>query len=232
MYHSIAKMPRGTMMRSLHVSPKKFALQMKLLKLLGYKGLSMSNLQPYLEGKKQGKVVGITFDDGYKNNFSYALPILNKYGFTATCYIVSKSISGFNHWDIDKGIPRNQLMNTQEIQSWIKQGMEIGSHTQHHVHLTKINNTTAIDEIKQSKLDLEDVFNININHFCYPYGDFNNEISDIVKNSGYLTATTVSRGKVHENDDKYSLRRIPITHHTLPHLFILKVVGQYEEKYR
>ena len=52
MYHSVSSVPKGTVMRSLHVPPKRFALQMKLLKLLGYQGLSMSDLQPYLEGKK------------------------------------------------------------------------------------------------------------------------------------------------------------------------------------
>ena len=74
MYHSIAAMPKGTVMRSLHVPPKRFSLQMKLLKLLGYQGLSMGDLQPYLDGKKNGKVVGLTFDDGYKNNITNALP--------------------------------------------------------------------------------------------------------------------------------------------------------------
>ena len=139
MYHSIAAMPKGTVMRSLHVPPKRFSLQMKLLKLLGYQGLSMSDLQPYLEGKKTGKVVGLTFDDGYKNNATNALPILRKQGFSATCYIVSQNIDGINHWDIDKGIPKNPMMNKIEIQSWIDAGMEIGSHTQNHVFLTKIN---------------------------------------------------------------------------------------------
>ena len=65
MYHSIEAMPKSTVMRSLHVSPKRFEIQMWLLNMLGYKGLSMRELAPYLEGQKTGKVVGITFDDGY-----------------------------------------------------------------------------------------------------------------------------------------------------------------------
>ena len=68
MYHSIETMPKGNVMRGLHVPPKRFAFQMRLLKLFGYQGLSMNKLQPYLEGEKTGKVVGLTFDDGYKNN--------------------------------------------------------------------------------------------------------------------------------------------------------------------
>ena len=139
MYHSIAAMPKGTVMRSLHVPPKLFRLQMWLLKILGYKGLSMNELQPYLTGDKQGKVVGITFDDGFKNNLTYALPILKKFEFSATCYIISQNIGGINYWDLDKGIPENPLMNENEIKQWIDGGMEIGSHTQNHTHLSECN---------------------------------------------------------------------------------------------
>jgi len=232
MYHSVSSVPKGTVMRSLHVPPKRFALQMKLLKLLGYQGLSMSDLQPYLEGKKTGKVVGLTFDDGYKNNATNALPILRKQGFSATCYIVSQNIDGINHWDIDKGIPKNPMMNKIEIQSWIDAGMEIGSHTQNHVFLTKINQNEAVNEINNSKADLEKEFGVNINHFCYPYGDHNDDIVSTIKRAGYQTATTVNRGRVRMNDNFLTLHRVPITHHTLPHLFLLKILSNYEDKHR
>jgi len=76
MYHSIQTPHDNEVMRSLHVKPASFARQMWLLSKLGYVGLSMRELQPYLEGKEQGKVVGITFDDGYLNNLTAAAPIL------------------------------------------------------------------------------------------------------------------------------------------------------------
>ena len=78
-YHQIAMAPpKGSPFRSLYVAPDAFARQMAWLKLLGYTGLSMSSLQPYLQDKKTGKVVGITFDDGYQNNLIHALPVLRK----------------------------------------------------------------------------------------------------------------------------------------------------------
>ena len=204
MYHSIASMPKGTVMRSLHVPPKLFKLQMWLIKILGFKGLSMGDLQPYLTGKKQGKVVGITFDDGFKNNLTHALPILQKFGFTATNYIISQNIGGTNHWDLDKGIPKNPLMDENEIKQWINGGMEIGSHTQNHVHLADIDNKNATKEITQSKLDLEKKFNCVINHFCYPYGSYNDEIVNITKDVGYHTATTVNRSRTGVGTDPVS----------------------------
>ena len=92
MYHSISGMPKGTIMRGLHVPPKRFALQMKLLKLLGYKGLSINELQPYLKGEKTGKVVGLTFDDGYLDNYVYAYPLLKKYHLKAVLFITPSRI--------------------------------------------------------------------------------------------------------------------------------------------
>jgi peptidoglycan/xylan/chitin deacetylase (PgdA/CDA1 family) len=75
-YHQIAGAPpKGSPFRGLYVAPAAFARQMAWLKLLGYKGLSMGALQPYLRGELSGKVVGITFDDGYRNNLTHALPV-------------------------------------------------------------------------------------------------------------------------------------------------------------
>ncbi len=231
MYHSIASMPKGTVMRSLHVPPKRFHFQMHLLKWLGYKGLSMGELLPYLKGEKSGKVVGITFDDGYRNNLTEAMPVLQQLGFSATCYIISQKIGGTNEWDLDKGIPENPLMNEEEVRQWIDGGMEIGSHTQHHVRLSECDEEEATLEIGQSKIDLEQQFNCTIDHFCYPYGGLNAFIEEITNAAGYLTATTVSRGRTQPESPLLTLPRVPVTHHTLPHLFLLKILSSYENRH-
>jgi peptidoglycan/xylan/chitin deacetylase (PgdA/CDA1 family) len=100
MYHQIdASPPKGTPLRGLTVTPERFARQMGLLRLLGYRGLSMTELEPYLRCELTGKVVGITFDDGYQNNLEHALPVLQRNGFSATCYAVSDPFEGRNAWD-------------------------------------------------------------------------------------------------------------------------------------
>ena len=232
MYHSIADMPKETRMRSLHVSPKRFILQMHLLKLIGYHAVSISELQQYLKGKKIGKVVGLTFDDGYRNNLINALPIIKKLGFSATIYIVSQNIGGINQWDIDKGLPPNKMMNEREIEKWIDEGMEIGSHSQNHINLTECATEIAYKEINHSKLDLENRFNTGINHFCYPYGNFNENIVSMTQKAGYQSATTTKRGRSKNSDNHLLLPRVKITHHTLPHLFLIKILSNYEDKRR
>ena len=229
MYHSISSMPRSTVMRGLHVPLNRFKFQMFLLKLFGYKGVSISQLEPYLNGKK-GKVVGITFDDGYKNNLINAAPILKEYNFTATCYLVSNRIGSTNIWDISKGIPEIDLMDEFEIKKWIEMGMEIGAHTSSHADLNLLEDNEIRREIKDCKSSLESLFNVEINDFCYPYGHFNNEVVKFVKKTGFMTATTMLRGRANEKTNMLKLPRIPITHHTLPHLFVAKLFTSYEDK--
>ena len=230
MYHSIESMPRSTVMRSLHVSPRKFEIQMFILKILGYKGLSMKMLKPYLDGEKHGKVVGITFDDGYRNNLINAAPILKKYGFSATCYIVSRNIGKSNVWDLDKQITQRPLMSKKEIFKWINLGMDIGAHSRTHVDLTAISNMNALREIEGCKLDLEKTFKLKIYDFCYPYGKFNAKVVSIVKAAGYNSATSMNRGRAKPSSNIMLLPRIPINYRTFFYLFLLKILTRYEDR--
>jgi peptidoglycan/xylan/chitin deacetylase (PgdA/CDA1 family) len=230
MYHSIEAMPKSTVMRSLHVPPKRFKIQMWLLNMLGYKGLSMRGLTPYLEGKKTGKVVGITFDDGYQNNLINAAPVLKKYNFSATCYLVSQRIGTSNTWDLDKGITQRSLMTQSEIQAWLNLGLDIGAHTQTHPLLEELTEQQSQEEIFNCKTDLEQMFKVSIKDFCYPFGRFNEPLVNMIKEAGYITATSMNRGRATHKSNKLTLPRIPITHHTLPHLFLAKILTKYEDK--
>jgi peptidoglycan/xylan/chitin deacetylase (PgdA/CDA1 family) len=223
MYHSVASLPKSAITRGLNVTPKLFNMQMWLLQKLGYKGLSMDGLQPYLVGEKLGKVVGITFDDGYRNNLTYALPILKKFGHSATCYIISQKIGGTNEWDLDKGIVENPLMTIREVNEWIEGGMEIGAHSQNHIHLADCTIERATIEIWRSRSDLESQFNCLVNHFCYPYGSYNSDIVECVKEAGYQTATTTNKGRVEGEVNLLELPRIAIKNRTILPLFFIKL---------
>jgi peptidoglycan/xylan/chitin deacetylase (PgdA/CDA1 family) len=230
MYHSIESMPKSTVMRSLHVSPRSFKIQMWLLNKLGYKGLSMRELTPYIEGEKTGKVVGITFDDGYRNNLINAAPILNQYNFTATCYLVSERIGSSNTWDIDKGITQRPLMTHSEIQEWINTGLDIGAHTLTHPLLEELSEQESKKEIHNCKIKLEQMFNLPIKDFCYPFGRFNESHLILVEKAGYRTATTMTRGRTTLQSNIFKLPRIPVTNRTLPHLFLAKILTKYEDR--
>lgn len=231
MYHQIdVPPPSGTPLRGLVVSPGSFARQMWLLKCLGYRGLSMRDLEPYLEGKKQGKVVGITFDDGYQNNLINALPSLIKMDFTSTCYGVSGMLGGINSWDQAIGVPRQSLMDRDDWSNWLAAGMEVGSHTRTHSDLSQISEEDALDQIAGSKKELENILNCEVRHFCYPYGRFNKSHRQMIKQAGYVTATTTHRGRVQMGDDLFSLKRVLVAQATNSIQFSLKVCTNYEDR--
>jgi len=230
MYHQIDKPPkRGTALRGLIVAPSSFAWQMRLLRWMGFQGLSMRDLEPYLQGEKQGKVVGITFDDGYQNNLDNALPILLKNGFTATCYAVSSMIGGTNLWDKGK-VEEKTLMTLENWRTWRDAGMDIGSHTRTHADLTAISVDKAKNEITLSKRELEDAIGCEVRHFCYPYGLFTPLHSAMTKESGFITATTTQRGRVAAIDDLYTLRRVLIARSTNAIQFLVKIISAYEDR--
>lgn len=232
MYHQIdVPPPRGTSLRGLIVAPGSFAWQMRFLRLTGYRGLSMQDLLPYIRGEKIGKVVGITFDDGYRNNLEYALPILKKNGFTATCYGVSDMIGGTNVWD--RGlVAEKPLMSLAEWRTWHAEGMDIGSHTRTHAKLTELPSEEARDQIALSKVILEKKVGCTVNHFCYPYGWFGAEHEAMVKHAGYITATTTQRGRVSIGDAPFTLRRIMVARATNPIQFAAKIMTRYEDRKR
>lgn len=233
MYHQIdASPPPGTPMRGMSVTPASFARQMGLLRLLGYRGVSLSELEPSLRGEHTDKLVGITFDDGYCNNIEHALPVLQRHGFSATCYAVSQPHGGRNAWDEAMGVPQKPLMSPSDMRAWVAGGMEIGSHTRHHVNLTQVDTATAQEEIAGSKQDLEDITGQAVRHFCYPYGQFRPEHRQMVLEAGYSTATTVQRGRVHPGDDLLQLPRVLVAHSTHLLQFWAKTWHRYEDRYR
>ena len=232
-YHQVDTPPdKGVPYRSLVVSPAAFARQMGMLKMLGYRGLSMSALEPYLRGERKGRVVGITLDDGYVNNLEHALPVLKKHGFSATCYVVSGQMGGSNVWDHGKGIAPSPLMNAKQLQAWVAGGQEVGAHTRSHIDLRTADDTAAFQEIAGCKRDLEHRVDTEVRHFCYPYGAYEAKHAAMAKAVGYRTATTTVRSRTRGGDDLFQLPRVPVLRSTSLPVLWLKVATGYEDRKR
>lgn len=214
MYHHVADFSESTPLKSLFVSPHRFQQQMALMYRLGYKGLSMRELQPYLTGEKQGRVFGITFDDGYVDNLENALPVLQKYGFSSTCYLVAGMLGKENVWDKELKDP-HALMSVEQVDQWLQGGQDIGAHTVQHVNLKQVAMKLAEQQIKGSKELLENKFNRTITDFCYPYGACSEELACVVGRYGFITATTTERRVANScKDSPLLLPRLFITNKT------------------
>jgi len=231
-HHTEQAPPKGFAMRSLWVSPSSFATQMQWLARLGYTGLAMSELMPYLRGEKSGKVVGITLDDGYQSNLLHALPILKNMGFSATCYVVSGKLGQHNEWDESLGMAQAALMGVEEMRTWVDAGMEVGSHTCSHADLKQISLAEAGHELLQSKSDLENLLQKPVTQFCYPSGHVLPEHESLVSQSGYVAATTTHRGRACASDRMTALPRVPVVRSTYSIQFLLKVLTRYEDSKR
>lgn len=229
-YHQIDQAPpKGQPFRSLYVSPGAFARQMAWLKWLGYTGLSMTALQPYLSGKLDAKVVGITFDDGYLNNLEHALPVLALHGFSSTCYAVSSLVGRTNQWDEKNGIAQTPLMDAGQMRQWLAGGQEIGSHTRSHIDLLQASDETAWEEIVAGKHALEMMLDKPVTQFCYPYGRYSATHVAMARKAGFAGATTTERGRCHAATDLLEIPRVPILRSTTLPVFWLKLATAYEE---
>ena len=235
MYHQIdVAPPRGTGMRGLVVSPFTFFCHMAAMRMLGYRGLSMVALEPYLRGEVQGKVFGITFDDGFENNLRCALPVLQRFSFTSTCYVVAELIGKSNIWDADNGVAQVPLMNARQLQAWVDGGQELGSHTLTHAKLTDLDARQQMKEIAQSKSAIDSCVQqqYGVRHFCYPYGAFDSVSIEAVKAVGYVTATTTLRGRVSptHQTDMLMLPRVLVSRTTSWLLLLWKCLTTYEDR--
>lgn len=230
-YHQIDDAPpKGAAFRSLYVSPAAFGRQMQLLGMLGYQGLSMKALLPYLRGEKHGKVVGITFDDGYLNNLIHALPVLQGHGFSSTCYAVSQRLGHTNVWDLDQGIKQTPLMDASQLRQWVAGGQEVGAHTRHHVSLPQCAPDISLQEMSLCRTELEAASGSEVANFCYPYGHYNDEHVALAGQAGFDSVTTTQRGRVALGADLLQLPRVPVLKSTSLPVFWLKVATRYEDR--
>jgi peptidoglycan/xylan/chitin deacetylase (PgdA/CDA1 family) len=229
LYHNIASVPPGALVPSLYVSPERFASQMRWLRRVGYRGVSISQAMPYLRGERSGRVVVITLDDGYADNLEHALPALLRNGFGATCYVTSAEVGGHNAWDAERLRVKKPLMSRAQLREWVAAGMEVGAHSRTHPHLTELSSGALHDEVHGCKAELEDMVGREVRHFCYPYGSRDDAVVAEVRRAGFETAACIRRGRARPSDDPYLLPRVEVGERDTALRFLITLLTPYEE---
>lgn len=199
LYHHIDLSPSDNIY---YISPYEFEKQMYVLHEWGYTTISVQMLVTTI---KQGallppKPIILTFDDGTKSTFTHALPIMQKYNFTGTTYIV------YNYIGTD-----NNYMNADEIRALATAGWEIGSHSLSHKDLTK-NPDRERDEIVDSRHRLESLLNVPIQSFAYPFGAYDRSSVDYAQFAGYQAAMGLGLQTVQSERNLFYLYRMDIRH--------------------
>jgi peptidoglycan/xylan/chitin deacetylase (PgdA/CDA1 family) len=209
-YHSINEPPHNAAMPNMFVGQRDFLIQMAWLHRLGFRGVSLGEAMPLLYGTGNDRVAVLTFDDGYMDTYENALPVLKRFGFTATCFVVSSRIATRNNGGKEQAAETPLAMSSKQIGEWIMAGMEIGSHTATHAVLTDCSLEECEYEIRASKKTLEQMFGVAIDAFCYPCGAYDAEVVSCVQRAGYRCATTTRGGRARPGDDVFRLRRLGV----------------------
>ncbi len=184
------------------VSPQNFQEQLQYLKDNGFTTISFQNLIDFFNGNFNlpPKPVIISFDDGVINQYNNAFGLLKSFGFKATFFVFTNPI----------GRSKNYL-SWEQLKEMIDAGMEIGSHGYYHQYFTKANNEELTREISGSKKILEENLGIKINVISYPFGVYNEQITQTIKNAGYLAARDIVNGVDHTKEDLFKLKSYFIT---------------------
>jgi peptidoglycan/xylan/chitin deacetylase (PgdA/CDA1 family) len=205
-YHKLGARPRGARLKGLYVSEELFGRQLAELSEAGFTGVFLDQLSTDARAKPQ-REVALTFDDGFCNVFRVGLPLLARNKFRAIEFLVADLLGKSNEWEQQEGEVAEPLMDAAQVREWLAAGHEIGSHTLTHPHLAQIPAAQAREEISASKKKLEDLFGRPIHHFCYPFGDWNEAVRDLVMEAGYRTACTTQTGVNLPGESPYALKR-------------------------
>jgi peptidoglycan/xylan/chitin deacetylase (PgdA/CDA1 family) len=166
-YHDV--LPDTDATDTLAVSAHSFERQIARLSAAGYKGIGASDWAAYCRGGRRlpPKPVLITLDDAYEDLVFHALPLLRKYGFGATVFVITDKIGGV--WE------GRRAMSAAQIREWSGKGIEFGAHTRTHPDLRTVSGALLRDEIVGSRDDLARILGCAPAAFAYPYGEFTNE---------------------------------------------------------
>jgi peptidoglycan/xylan/chitin deacetylase (PgdA/CDA1 family) len=233
MYHSIT----GDEQCNVHpyyrttTSPQMFAEQLKHLHTQGYTTCTVPQAVRQLEENADTvvKSVVLTFDDGFRNFYRNAFPLLHQYGFSAIVFLPTAYIG-------DAPIPfkGEDCLTWSEVRELKQQGIEFGSHTVNHPRLRDLGSAVIKDEIVNSKDTIEQKMGCAIESFSYPYAfpqtdkEFRRELRDLLQAAGYKNGVSTMLGRANRRSEPLFLERLPVNSSDDTTLFQAKLEGAYD----
>ena len=184
--------------------PEIFDRQMAILKSLGFRGVTLREALTAPADRSAG-MIGITFDDGYRDNYEWAAPILEKYGFRGTIFCVTARLGEKTAWADDPRWVGHLLMTPGEARELSGRGFELAAHSRTHPDLTTLSGEALGDEVAGSRRELEDVLGERVMTFCYPYGFYYARTMEAARQAGYLAARSTRRMRPGKREDRFDL---------------------------
>ncbi len=199
-YHQVTDAPLDPDFEVYNVPPAEFAAQLDYLQAEGYTTITLKEFMHAVRGYKPlpAKPIILTFDDGYKENYTEMLPILEAHGMTAVVYVITNTLGKAGYLTFD------------DLKDMQRRGIEIGSHTADHIPLTELDETFRRRQVRESKIYLEWSGLEPICSLSYPNGAFNSELEELLREEKYLTAVTGEAGLNTLETNPFELRRVHI----------------------
>ncbi len=199
-YHQVTDAPLDPDFEIYNVPPADFAAQLDYLQAEGYTTITLKDFMYAVRGYRQlpDKPIVLTFDDGYADNYSEMLPILEAHKMTAVIYVITNELGRAGYLTFD------------ELKDMERRGLEIGSHTSDHLPLTELDDTFKRRQVRESKIYLEWSGLQPICSLSYPNGAFNSKLEELLREENYLTAVTGEAGLNTLETNPYELYRVHI----------------------
>ena len=216
------------------VGTETFRQQMEYLHKNGFKVINIDEMADKLKDpayKPDGKDVMITFDDGYRDNFLNAYPVLKEYGFPAVIFLTAGMVGTDKKRPRYAGMPSPDMLSWEEVREMAKNGITFGAHTVDHPHLDRVDSEEAKKEIFGSKEIITHYLQpatYNRMSFCYPYGDYNIKVKDIVKETIFDCAFSINPGTNAPGCDLFELKRTEMNGTDSLFDFQKKLAGAYD----
>lgn len=215
MYHRVDPQvsARDPITVSLTVLTPVFEAQLQLLQAAGYRSMTLAAVREALDRHVPlpARRVVLTFDDGYADNYTVVFPLLQRYGFGATFFVVTSSVGTRDHLTIS------------QIREMAQAEMEIESHGVHHIDFSRLSTDDARRELLQSRKTIEGWTGHPVAFFAYPAGRYSIALEHLLDTLGYRGAMTTQPGFVTQASGPFILERVRITHDDTPASFARKL---------
>jgi peptidoglycan/xylan/chitin deacetylase (PgdA/CDA1 family)/UDP-N-acetylglucosamine:LPS N-acetylglucosamine transferase len=238
MYHKIPDAPITTK-HQIFVTKENFAKHLAYFKSHNISPITFRDYQDFASARRPlaefpKRPIVLTFDDGYTDNYTNLLPLMQQYGYRGVLYLLGDFEVRHNQWDlaVDPTEPRADIMNETQKRAFVVAGWEIGAHTQTHPRLAALPPAEAANEIASSKAELERRLGIDIQSFAYPYGDLSPETKRLVAEAGFRYAVATDSGGLHLEDDRMQIFRVNMFPHETAGSLRKKTSSWYRRYYR
>jgi peptidoglycan/xylan/chitin deacetylase (PgdA/CDA1 family) len=212
LYHSVAE-ESSARFRPWTLHPRRFAAHMELLARRGYQSLTIRQLE---EGLRPAgpplpeRPVVITFDDGFADFHSTALPLLEAHHLASTLYVTTGYLGGTAGWLAREREQDRPMLRPEQLHDVAGRGVEIGAHSHTHPRLDELSAAGSRAEIHRSKEVLEQELQQRVTSFAYPHGCYSRRVREQVIEAGYTSSTAVRHAMSSTEDDVFALARLMV----------------------